>query len=75
LGKTNLAALVSAVALLGALMLAFAGGPRWPVGVLALIVGGLDVMTSFRRGGDRVLGLMGFLLLMVGIAVLTGRVK
>ncbi len=70
-----MAALVSAVALLGALMLAFAGGPRWPVGVLALIVGGLDVMTSFRRGGDRVLGLMGFLLLMVGIAVLTGRVK
>ncbi|WP_456481282.1 hypothetical protein [Methanopyrus sp.] len=73
--KLNLAALVSAVALLGALALASVGGPRWPVGVLALIVGGLDVVISFRRGGDRVLGLMGLLLLMVGTAVLTGRVK
>jgi hypothetical protein len=73
--KVNRAAQLSAIALLAALAVAFAGGPRWPVGVLSLIVGALDLVICARRGGDRVMGLMGLLLLMVGAVVLTGRAR
>ncbi len=71
----NRIARISAILLLAALAVALFGGPVWPLGVLSLLVGALDVIICARRGGDRVMGLAGFLLLMVGTVVLTCRVR
>ncbi len=73
--RVNKPMLALGIGVLATVGVAAAGGPKLPLGIASLALGALNVVVAFRRGYDAVLGVMGFVLLMVGTAVLSGKVK
>ncbi|NPB02077.1 MAG: hypothetical protein GXO28_04110 [Methanopyri archaeon] len=73
--RVNKPMLALGIGVLATLGVAAAGGPKLPFGVASLALGALNVFESFRRRYDAVLGIMGLVLLMVGTAVIAGKVS